>query len=284
MTETRDLGRFDAPVLVFGGPYSNLEATRALLAEAARRDIPPRNTLCTGDVVAYCADPQATVDLLREAGITVLMGNCEENLGNEADACGCGFTEGSSCDFLSAQWFGYAAAALDAGAKAWMRGLPRRLDFTIGGARLAVVHGGVDRINRFVFPSTPTDVKVEELNRAGVDGVVAGHCGVPFTEVVDGRLWHNAGVIGVPANDGTPRVWYAVLRAERDGVVIEHHALAYDQATAAARMRGRGLPEAYAQALETGLWPADDVMPAADRERRGRPLAEHSVLWQPGAD
>ena len=29
----------DGPLLVFGGPYSNLQATRAMLTEAARRGI-----------------------------------------------------------------------------------------------------------------------------------------------------------------------------------------------------------------------------------------------------
>ncbi|MHC5035572.1 MAG: metallophosphoesterase family protein, partial [Planctomycetota bacterium] len=91
MADILDLGDFDEPVLVFGGPYSNLEATRALLAEAARRGLAPSRLLCTGDVVAYCADPQATVDLIRGAGIAVVMGNCEESLGSAAADCGCGF-------------------------------------------------------------------------------------------------------------------------------------------------------------------------------------------------
>ena len=34
----------DGPALLFGGPYSNLEATQAVLAEAARRGIPPRGS------------------------------------------------------------------------------------------------------------------------------------------------------------------------------------------------------------------------------------------------
>ncbi len=33
-TERMDLGALNGPVLVFGGPYSNLHATRALKAEA----------------------------------------------------------------------------------------------------------------------------------------------------------------------------------------------------------------------------------------------------------
>ena len=56
--------RLDAPVLFFGGPNSNLQATEALLAEARRLDVPPERIVCTGDVVAYCGDPRATAELI----------------------------------------------------------------------------------------------------------------------------------------------------------------------------------------------------------------------------
>lgn len=98
------LGDLDGPVLVFGGPYGNLEATRAVLEAADRAGVPPERTVCTGDIVAYCADPGATVSLLREAGIAVVMGNCEEALAADAADCGCGYAEGSQCDAWSAQW------------------------------------------------------------------------------------------------------------------------------------------------------------------------------------
>ena len=45
--------------------------------------------------------------------------------------------------------------------------------------------------------------------------------------------------------------------------------LDYDHAGAAAKMRARGLPEAYAEALEGGLWPDMDVLPAVERAREG---------------
>lgn len=279
MTAIQELGEIDGPLMVFGGPYSNLQATEALLAEARCRGIPPQRMLCTGDVVAYCGDPQATVDAIRAAGVAVVMGNCEESLGADGEDCGCGFEAGSSCDLLSAQWFACARRALDAEAKAWMAGLPRRIDLTLGGRRLSAIHGGVSAINRFVFPATPAADKAAELAESGADGVIAGHSGLPFTEIVAGRLWHNAGVIGLPANDGTPRVWYALLSPAEDGLLIEHQALDYDHAAAARAMRANSLPEPYAAALENGLWPADDIMPAGDRKRRGRPIAEWQDLW-----
>jgi len=80
VTEVRDLGALAGPVLVFGGPYGNLEACDALLAAAERHGIDGRNAICTGDVVAYGADPQAVVDRLRAWGCAIVMGNCEESL------------------------------------------------------------------------------------------------------------------------------------------------------------------------------------------------------------
>jgi hypothetical protein len=45
---------FDAPILVFGGPYSNLRALQALRRRAHELGIAPSHCICTGDVVAYC--------------------------------------------------------------------------------------------------------------------------------------------------------------------------------------------------------------------------------------
>jgi hypothetical protein len=109
---------FDAPILLYGGCYSNLEATRSLLCKAQDLGIPPERMICTGDVVAYGADPQATVDLIRQSGVRVIMGNCEEALGFGASNCGCGFTEGSACSSLAEAWFAYADAHLDNDARA----------------------------------------------------------------------------------------------------------------------------------------------------------------------
>ena len=271
------------PVLVFGGPYSNLDATQALLDQAARMRIPAEGIICTGDVVAYGADAAATVSLIRRAGCHVVMGNCEESLAAGAKNCGCGFPEGSACERLSVAWFGHAAAQLDADALDWMGGLPRRIDIDVDGHRLAVVHGGLERINQFVFASTAAAIKDTELRKAGLEGIIAGHCGLPFTQVVGGRLWHNAGVIGLPANDGTPRVWYSIVAARADGISIEHCALEYDYDAASAKMRLARLPEEYASALRTGLWPSCDVLPWKEIRERGVRLQPGRTLWRPAA-
>jgi predicted phosphodiesterase len=267
------------PVLVFGGCYSNLQATQALLEEAKRLEIPPSRVICTGDIVAYAADPAATVDLVRASGMHVVMGNCEESFGANAADCGCGFAAGSACDMLSVAWYAYADAMLGDNARVWMRSLPRRIDLILGGRRLAVIHGSPRSINEFVFASAPDAELYDLIAHSGCDGVIGGHCGLPFTRVVDGLLWHNAGAIGVPANDGTPRVWFSVLRPTDDAVEICHLPLEYDHSGAAAAMRAACLPSGYADALQFGLWPSTDILPAVELARTGIGLTFAPVLW-----
>ncbi len=201
------------PVLVFGGCYSNLHATEAMLDAAERLRVPPQRMICTGDVIAYGADPRPPLALIRAAGIVTVMGNCEESLGADAADCGCGFAPGSACDRLSA---------------------------------------------------------------AGVSG---GHCGLPFTRRLGARLWQNSGAIGLPANDGTPRGWFSLLTPRAGAIEIRHLPLDYDHPGAARAMRAAGLPEGYARALESGIWPSFDALPPAEQATPGSALAPASCRW-----
>jgi len=273
-----EIGTLDGPVLLFGGNYSNLQATEALIAEASRLGVPADHVICTGDVVAYCADPQATVDRMRDWGVHVVMGNCEESLAAGAADCGCGFEAGTTCSALSDAWYRYSLAHLRRDAADWMGTLPPAIRFTAKGRRFLCVHGSVRVINRFVFESQ-AEVIAEELTGTDADCVVGGHCGMPFTRRIGDRLWHNPGALGMPAHDGTPRVWFSLLTPTADGLRLEHHPLTYDHAAAAAAMRKAGLPEGYARGLEAGLWPSEDVLPAAERARRGRQIGASACPW-----
>lgn len=270
----------DGPVLVFGGPYSNLQATRAVLDEAARRGIPPRRVICTGDVVAYGAEAAACCDLAMASGIAVIAGNCEENLAAGALDCGCGFEEGTACDLLSRAWYAHADREVTAAHRSWMAALPRQMILDLpDGRRLAVLHGGARDISRFLFGSSPEAELDGEIEDTGCDGVIAGHCGIPFARGVGERVWINAGAVGMPADDGTPRAWFAVLTPAGVTLRIEILPLAYDHAAAAAAMRAAGLPEGYAAALASGIWPSCDVLPTPERARRGTPLAPVRLDW-----
>jgi predicted phosphodiesterase len=271
-----------APLLVFGGPYSNLAATSSLKAEAGRLGIGPDRIICTGDVVAYCAEPEETVKLVRDWGIHTIAGNCEEQLAAGNADCGCGFEEGSACDLLAKGWYPYANARVSAASRAWMAALPATLRFRYGGASFRVVHGGVAQTNRFVFASA-TETLAGEASAAGADVIVAGHAGLPFIAKSGSTTWFNPGVIGMPANDGTPEVWYGLISATDDGVRLETRRLAYDHHSAAASLRRSGHANGYARTLVTGLWPSLDILPETERRATGKRLRPRSLTFKPRA-
>ncbi|MCP4819672.1 MAG: metallophosphoesterase family protein [Shimia sp.] len=257
-----DLGNLHGDVLLFGGPYSNQQAMKALLAEAAVRGIAARNVICTGDVVAYCGTPAETVALVRDSGMTVVAGNCERQLAAGAMDCGCGFEDGTACDLLSAGWYAHVDREIGAADRAWMNGLPDVAVFTHHGKRVAVIHGGVTDIARFVWSVSDAVVFAEEVAAlqaaiGAVDVVVAGHSGIAFVREVAGVQWINAGVIGMPAHDGTRDTAFAVLSKRGP----EIRSLVYDAEAAFADMQEVGLRQGYDNALLTGRWPSEDVLP-----------------------
>ncbi|HMN71575.1 MAG TPA: radical SAM protein [Rhodoblastus sp.] len=269
------------PIIVFGGPYSNLHALDALLAEAQRLGVAPSAMISTGDLVAYCADARGVVDRFRETGMRFIRGNCEDQIAAGAADCGCGFAPGGECDRLSSDWFAHALRELDDGRRAFLGAAPERLDIALNGLRIAVIHGAATQQNRFVFASTPARVKAHDLDLLGVDAIFAGHSGLPFSQSIDGRLWHNAGALGMPANEGDPRVWFSLVSAgEAPGtLVVEHRALAYDHAGAAAAMTRAGLAAEYARTLVDGLWPNCDALAGPEAAAQGRRLAPARLLF-----
>ena len=269
---TIDLGTIDAPLLVCGGAYGNLQALETLTVFQAQAGIPDSHVIHTGDAVAYCADTEAATKFIASRGWHAIKGNVEEQIAAGAQDCGCGFDEGSACDVASARWYAHAVATLSAHSKSWMAAQPSHLAFEMNGLRVRVVHGSVRQTNRFMWASLPEAEFTAELDLAGADMVIAGHTGIPFTRVIGDRCWHNSGALGMPANDATRRVWISVLAPADNGVTMTHHALQVDGAETAAEIRRHGLPEGYADGLETGLWPSLDILPETERAATGQAL------------
>ena len=277
-TAVQPLGELRGPVLIFGGCYSNLQATQALRQQAERLGIAPAQVICNGDLVAYCGDPQATVDLIRDWGISVVQGNCEQSLAENADDCGCGFDQGSACSLLSVAWYRYACQHVDANSRAWMAELPASLSFQLSGRTFLLVHGGLSSNNRFIFESSPVTEFEFELTQTDADVVIGGHSGLPFGRQLGSRYWLNSGVIGMPANDATTDGWYLVLQPSAEGVECRWYRLNYAADQASRQMRAAGLPGAYADALQSGLWPSMDVLPKRERTQQGYKLALPSLM------
>jgi predicted phosphodiesterase len=269
--ETKILGSITQKLLVFGGPYSNLAATMALRARADELDIPAERIICTGDIVAYCAEPEQTLELIRQWGIHVVMGNCEEALAFSEPDCGCGFEADSSCSALAITWYEYADSRVSVEQRRWMQDLSRSIEFEVAGKDFKVVHGSLSSINEFVFSSSDAPDKLEQIRNAGVDAIIGGHCGIPFGQGIDELFWLNAGVIGMPANDGGSHGWYMLIDPIVDGARVSWHRLDYDHTTSRRTTIAAGMAE-YGQALLDGRWPNIDILPATESDQSGQPL------------
>ena len=278
MSLIKNLGKLSGPLFVFGGPYSNLEATRAALNEAKKLNIPSERIICTGDVTAYCGSPEETTTLIRQSGIHVVQGNCEESLAADRDDCACGFDGENDCSRLAVRWYAHSKIQTSEDNKNWMGSLPHRLKFSFEGKNVHVLHGSDKQINEFIFQSTDPSIKRRDLQNTGADIIISGHSGLPFTEHVDDRIWHNAGVVGVPANDGTPRVWYSLIEATDEGISFSHKSLDYDYASTIQTMLKHGLDD-YAPSLESGIYPSQDTFALAEQRAKGIALQEQTILY-----
>lgn len=278
MKRTVDIGKLTGKVLVFGGVYSNYQALLALRDICLKQNIPPSQVLCTGDIVAYCAQPEECVQLIKDWGIHCIIGNVEQQIREGQADCACDFTLGSTCDNLSKEWYPYAYQAVSSSSVDWMKTLPDHLVFEYADKKGLVVHGSYGYISEFIFKSTDWKIKEKQFTDNEVDLILAGHCGLPFSQEVKGKHWLNAGVIGMPANDATTDVWYMILD-DQDGLSYTHYRLTYDYAEAARLMHQHNLPSEYAETLCTGLWDNCEILPEVETARQGMKICTNKKSW-----
>lgn len=268
----KDIGRIPYTVLLFGGVYSNLEAITKMRRIALDKGIPPDRVICTGDVVAYCANPEESVQEVIDWGVHCIAGNVEIQLREGKDDCGCDFEVNTRCDMFSKDWYPYAKEKMSETSLEWMQSLPEFIQFEYYGKKCTVVHGSYHHTSEYIFKSTPWEVKAKNFQDTQSDIIIAGHCGLPFHEVNGNQWWLNPGVIGMPANDGTPRVWYMTLTFENEKIHFQHHSFEYNNEATSTRMVEAKLPMAYAQTLTTGLWDNNDILPEEETSLQGIPI------------
>lgn len=277
--KTLELGELEGELLFFGGPYSNLHATKALKSKADFLSISSKQIFCTGDLVAYCSEPNQTIEYIKEWGIHSIIGNVEQQLTSNADNCGCGFSEDSLCNTLSIDWYTRTKQELIKSQIKWMQTLPEFITFSFSGLKFLIIHGSVSNISEFIFESTPWELKKKIFEQHEVDVIIAGHSGIPFIQKDKEHTWINAGVIGMPANDGTPRVWYVTVKKQEEQIKATINALNYDHCSASEAMHAEGWSAEYAQTLNDGLWCSEDILPSAEREKKGIELKPQSSFF-----
>jgi len=264
-----NLGTLKGKVLLFGGVYSNLQALEALKQVAERENISPENCISTGDIVGYCAQPEETVQLFKLWKAKSIAGNVEIQLREGAEDCACDFRKGSRCDGFSQQWYPFAQSKLSKNSLEFMSTLPDHITFKYAEKQVTIVHGSYFNTSEFIFKSTSWDDKQPNFEITKSDVIIGGHCGLPFQHENGTKLWLNPGVIGMPANDGNPSVWYLILDDATESFNFKHHTLDYNYKLTSKMMDNGLLPQEYARTIVTGIWDNTEILPEVESGLQG---------------
>jgi predicted phosphodiesterase len=248
-----------------GGPYANPHALAAMLRDARARGC--ERIFCLGDMGGFGAECDAILPLLREHDVECVAGNYDIAIARADPDCGCGYSDERDNHFAQLM-YDHTLAHTSRAFADWMGELPGELRETIGGLDVHMVHGSPLAVNDFLWESLSDDELRQRVEASGADVLLCTHTGIPWQRRVDGTLVVNVGAVGRPANDGRTDVWYAVLDIEDGEARAELVPVAYDWRAHAASMRAAGLPEPFAETIETGWWTTClEVVPPRERSR-----------------
>ncbi|MEJ7830201.1 MAG: metallophosphoesterase family protein, partial [Segetibacter sp.] len=160
-------------------------------------------------------------------------------------------------------------------AKTWLHSLPYHIQFSWENNNITLVHGSWFHTSEYVFKSTEWSKKQENFDATKSNIIIGGHSGLPFIDAKNDCTWINAGAIGMPANDGTTRVWFVTMKDNIGNSLFQFEHLDYDYQTTAALMLKNHLPEAYIKTLSTGLWDNCEILPPEETNKQGKTIQPH---------
>jgi predicted phosphodiesterase/pyruvate-formate lyase-activating enzyme len=252
-------------IAVCGGPYGNPYALDAFARDARARGA--EQLFCLGDLGGFGAEVDALWPILTRNDITCVAGNYDVAIARGDTDCGCGYRDPKDNEYAQIV-YDHTLATTSRAFATWMGTLPTERRETIGGCDVHLVHGSTLALNDFWWESLPEQQHRDRVRASGADVILCTHSGLPWQRRIAGTLVVNVGVLGKPANDGRREVWYAILDLDDGTAEAELVALAYDWRAQAASMRAAGLPQTFAETIETGWWTTClEILPPQERSR-----------------
>lgn len=242
---------------ILGDIHGNMEALTSVVAAMRAEGID--EWVQVGDLVGYGPQPSECIDLVRDLGCTVCMGN----------------HDAAVLDILDTAYFNnFARQAVE-----WTRTQLRPQDFeylrslqlVVRKELYTVVHGTLQMPDQFGYVISPVEAR-DSLQLQETFLCFVGHSHVPAiylmndrqqrtldviyepqAEVPVGDYLHvlmNVGSVGQP-RDEDPRAAYAIYDTETKIASIRR--VEYDIASVQAKIRRAGLPEMLANRLALGV-------------------------------
>lgn len=243
---------------ILGDVHSNIEALTAVVE--AMRPLGIDHWLQVGDVVGYGPDPRPCIDLIRELGCTVCLGN--------HDAAVVGLLDQ---DYFNAharaavEWTRTQIRDVD---MQWLRSLPLVVEHPL----YTLVHGTLHMPELFGYVLTPVEAQESlRLQRSAICFV--GHSHVPAVYLLRDanvvrdlevsyasefsistlgyqRTLVNVGSVGQP-RDEDPRAAFATFDSSTGVVTVTR--VHYDISKVQSKIRAAGLPSVLADRLSIGV-------------------------------
>lgn len=241
----------DKKFAILGDIHSNIDALNVVLEDCRSQGV--TDFLCTGDVVGYNACPRECLEIVRDLGCPVVMGNHDHYV--------------SSVQNLE-DFNPHAAAVIE-----WTReqlteeemNYLANLPFVKTTMGITLVHSTMDVPENFGYVFDHLQAEAHFTHQV-TPLCFHGHTHCPMVyekqlsavyriDAQDFRLpigrkyFVNVGSVGQP-RDGDPRAAYAIY--EPKSRALSFRRLDYDIAAAQERIRMAGLPERLAERLEVG--------------------------------
>ena len=236
---------------VLGDIHSNLDALNVVLEDCRSQGV--TDFLCTGDVVGYNACPHECMDIIRELGCPVVVGNHDFSVASQQT-----LDDFNPAAAAVVEW---TRRQLSEDELSWLRVLP----FTRTQMGITLVHSTMDNPENFGYVFDNLQAEANFLNQK-TPVCFHGHTHCPmiyeksmsgvyridaqdFTLPIGRKYFVNVGSVGQP-RDGDPRATYVIFDPKER--TVRYRRLAYDIEAAQERIRLAGLPERLAARLAVG--------------------------------
>ena len=236
---------------ILGDIHANLEALQAVLEDCRAHGV--TDYLCTGDVVGYNACPHECLQIVREMGCPVVMGNHDHYVSSAQDL--------SDFNPHAAAVIEWTRSQLSDEEISYLAALP----FSQVKTGVTLVHATLDNPSAFGYVFDHLQAEAHFVHQV-TPLCFHGHTHCPmiyekqlgavyridaqdFKMPIGRKYFINVGSVGQP-RDGDPRAAY-VLYSPADRMV-SFRRVEYDIAAAQSRILAAGLPERLAERLAFG--------------------------------
>ena len=231
---------------VFGDIHGNIEALKAAYGAALAAGA--QKIYHLGDLGGYSPFVNEVVDFIKEHNIEGVQGNYDETVANNREHCGCK-SEDPLQEEMANRSFEWTKEHASHKTKEYLGKLPVEITFAVHGRKVSLFHATPRKNNLYWYEDRPEKFFQEMAGKIDADVLIYGHTHKPYTKVISGKTFINAGSVGKP-KDGDPRPCCTLIEITPERVNAEFLRVSYDVEKAAAAIIASGLPEYYALRLK----------------------------------